>query len=125
MTSYFDERARALDGATITEAVEVEKEVIATVNLVTGDREFPEDLRERIQGLIAVFRCRKSTSASSPWSRGRFDFEATSESSLLRELHSAFHDVANRRIETRFGILSSSPEDILVRRAEHDEEDHA
>ena len=32
----------------------IEARVVRHVNLVTGDREFPDDLREQIQGIIAV-----------------------------------------------------------------------
>ena len=37
-------------------------------------------------------------------------------SQLIASLHSAFHEVASRRIDTRFGLLSDDPEGILKRR---------
>jgi hypothetical protein len=63
MSSYFDAKSRALaevagaDDETFLANLEaIEAALIADVNLATGDREFPDDLRERIQGLIATCR---------------------------------------------------------------------
>jgi hypothetical protein len=41
-------------------------------------------------------------------------------SQLLQELHSAFHEVGSRRIQTRFGILSDSPRINSLMRESHD-----
>src|SRR3546814_13072141 len=38
--------------------IEIEARVISAVSLTTGDREFPDDLRQQIQGIIAVHAVR-------------------------------------------------------------------
>lgn len=116
MTAYFDE-AREEIGNSLEQAIAVEARLIQDVNLVTGDREFPDDLREKIQTIIATCRIdgpsgRNETIASI--------FRRTRHSMLLTELHNAFHYVAQRRIKTRFGTLSDSPRQILKGREMHD-----
>ncbi len=129
MSSYFDERARQVaetadaddgdDGVFLLGVICIEAPMIDQVNLVTGDREFPDDLRQRIQGAIA-------TKAVGAW-HGVKPLQRTVDralrcrtSLLVEELHDLFHEVARRRRHTRFGYLSDSPEDILARRDEHD-----
>lgn len=43
-------------------------------------------------------------------------------SELVETMHSIFHEVASRRIMTRFGMLNDHPRSILDRRDEHDKE---
>lgn len=43
-------------------------------------------------------------------------------SRLIEELHSAFHAVARRRVQTRFGFLTDSPRQIVHARDAHDAE---
>lgn len=100
----------------------VEDRVLHTVDLVTGDRDFPDDLRERIQGLIAkksirAFEMMKgmfpkimSTSFRDP----REDLKAFWHHELFEDLHSLFHDVATRRHQHRFGgYFSDNPDGFL------------
>lgn len=133
MTAYFDDLARSVSNAS-TWAAEAhpddaeerdsyflarlemgERRVIRVVNLVTGDREFPDDLRQRIQSIIAMHRITPVESLE-PRAKAVEAARVTRTHPLLQELHSAFHDVAQRRIETRFGILSDSPTAILSMR---------
>lgn len=132
MSSYFDElelRVRALAQAETPETIQrnptafiealadLEAEVIKTVSLATGDREFPDDLREKIQGVIAVRRVRRWCG----WNEDARDWALTIKSShLFSDLHSAFHEVASRGIKTRFGLLFDNPEGIVRRRDAHD-----
>lgn len=127
MTAYFDQlnsnvhsvSCACPDSELFLEALaEIEMEVIETVNLVTGDREFPADLRERIQGLIAI------NAVNNGWGKADRKASVARLSPLFQELHSAFHDVASRRHQTRFGMLTDSPRDILTRRDVHDDEEH-
>jgi hypothetical protein len=129
MTAYFDdlrrevhELSRVHPGADdFLEAVAViEARVLATVRLVTGDREFPDDLRERILGHAAVLAV--DFVPGLPPTRGRDVARACRFSPLLEELHDDFHAVARRRVMTRFGVLSDDPSGILRRRAAVDEE---
>ncbi len=132
MSSYFDKADREIrdlsDGTktnehdTFIEAVAaIEEKIIAEVSLVTGDREFPDDLREKMQGLIAVHAvCTRSGIAPRPET---LEYVASVGSSrLIDMLHESFHDLARRGLQTRFGRLGDSPSQILVLRDEHDEE---
>ena len=127
MTSYFDEMREDISWAAASAdtdrqflaAIEtVEARAIADINLVTGDREFPDDLREKIQGLIAT--CQTKRIEGQPPTRHREMNAVMRHSQLLIELHRAFHEVGSRRIETRFGILSDHPRVNLNMRADHE-----
>lgn len=131
MTSYFDEKTREVaeaaddcdDFSTLkTLVAHIELRVIEQVVLVTGDREFPDDLRERILKAIAT-RAVCHYAGLEPRRVALEYLEATSMSALLDALHSLFHEVARRRIKTRFGLLQDSPRGILVLREEW-EDDH-
>lgn len=99
----------------------LEEQVIKTVSFCTGDREFPDDLRERIQGIIAV-KC--VFGGDGRGNKKNLDMlMAMRTSELFAQLHSAFHEVASRRVETRFGLLDDNPESIVKRRDFHDAED--
>jgi len=127
MSSYFDERqgwvgdiGLGVTGEAFLNAVaDIEDPVVEAVNLVTGDREFPEDLRQRIQGTIAIHALRPSPGLE-PSGRTKDRVKACRLSTLLSTLHSDFHEVASRRVETRFGLLGDNPEDILKRRRQCD-----
>lgn len=123
MTAYFD-AAQRQPYVGIDAAIGIEKTVINTVGLAIEDREFPADLREKIQGFIDVWRIDEPGKLD--WKRqpvqGRLYFNLTKRSRLLEELHDAFHDVAQRRHRTRFGILSDDPSEIVGRRDQHAED---
>lgn len=65
MTSYFDDAARAVsdiprtlsDDDFLAAVAAIEKPIVECVSLNTGDREFPVDLRETIQSIIATRLC--------------------------------------------------------------------
>ena len=125
MTAYFDTLDRqvsdASDAATsdddfLDRLAAIEAPIIATVNLVTGDREFPDEHREKIQGIIAVQAVRNG------YEKADKRALAVKMSWLFQDLHDAFHDVARERIQTRFGMLTDSPRDIVRRRDDHDSE---
>ena len=117
MSSYFDSAAREV-ADDFDSIIGVEKRVISDVLLVTGDREFPDDLREKIVGLIAVwqYECAKNL----PATKGREHSDALRYSALIERLHDAFHEVAQRGIVTRFGRLSDRPSGILAARDEYE-----
>jgi len=122
MTSYFDQAQKKVRVASSMHAedafmevlADIEGRVVQHVNLVTGDREFPDDLREQIQGIIAVYGV--STPEGLPPTAGYKRALLTHRSTLLHELHEAFHDVARRKIATRFGKWGDDPEASLVDR---------
>ncbi len=128
MTSYFDDltrevtelaRTTASSAAFVVAVGALEARVCQEVSLVTGGREFPDDLRERIQTAIAC--CRVGFLGGLPPMDSAVHYlTATKSSLLLGELHSLFHAVASRRHMTRFGMLSDNPAGILRRRHVHD-----
>jgi hypothetical protein len=133
MTSYFDEKDREVNALaeaseSATEFLEslkqIEAEVIHEVSLVTGDREFPNGMREAIQGCIASKAIQPTKGM--PENEGAKDWATSGKcSQLLMDLHSHFHRVSSRRIRVRFGLLTDNPRDILARRDEHDKEAHS
>lgn len=65
MTAYWDairhevqEASRLPNDAFVEAVMAIETRVIRIVSLTTGDREFPDDLRDKIQGIIAVHALR-------------------------------------------------------------------
>jgi hypothetical protein len=118
MTKYFDDVSAEISGGrnSVDEITEIERRVVSHAVLVCGDREFPQDLREKIMSIIACeaihpliehgFQCPKATQYA----------EVTKSSKLIEKLHEVFHEVAARQIVTRFGLLTDDPADILVTR---------
>lgn len=131
MTSYWDGRSRAVSDASaqhrdpleFLKAVErIEADVIQTVSYCTGDREFPDDLRERIMTCIAV-KALNPVPASTTFNFANEDArdycESVRASELISDLHSIFHDVARRRPPHRFGgFFSDDPSGFLHIREE-------
>src|SRR5229473_1519735 len=120
MSNYFDDLDKQVHqinfqfegdvydvNAFVEEVARLEDKVIEVISLVVGDREFPDDLRQRILGIIAIHRLRGIPDVD----KGGFHAvargftEQLRRSALFSQLHSAFHDVARRRIRTRFGLL--------------------
>lgn len=125
MTTYFDEAAQAVtshaglpDPEFLAALQQVETQVCVDVSLCTGDREFPESLREKIMGAIAVWQSR--TDGGIPTKGRQFSLVMRS-SYLIGELHGLFHQLASGRVKTRFGMLTDDPEANLKMRACHDE----
>jgi hypothetical protein len=125
MTAFFDEltkRVSALgDHDFIGQLIQIEQELVRTVSLAAGDREFPDSHRQKIMGIIAVegvqpiknFMVNKEAKDKA---------EMMHSSSLVTELHRAFHALASERIEVRFGMLYDDPFGINVLRDAHDAE---
>ena len=115
MSSYFDKHIAGIKYYSdrsnfLEEAQAIEDEVIHEINLVTGDKFFPSDLRDKIQGAIAVWAILGSGD------KGKERFGIMQKSYLLDELHQLFHELAQRRIEAPYGPLNDNPADILKRR---------
>ncbi len=126
MTAYFDEKAREAreicrrfkdDSAMLETLAELEEPMIHEVSLLTGDREFPDELRERIQTAIALYRV-KQPAPDLPENKGPDWARTMRESGLVERLHSLFHEVAGRRIRTRHGLLLDSPIGFLRERGD-------
>jgi hypothetical protein len=128
MTAYFDDLRRKVadlvaststDKVLVERVVRLEEGVIDTVDLCTGDREFPTSYRERIQGIIAVHRL-VPAGCTLPTSHAQDYLLTMKDHRLFDHLHSAFHDLASERIRTRFGVLTDDPADNVMRRDNHD-----
>lgn len=95
----------------------IEGGVIRKVLLVTGDREFPDDLREAILGDIAVHSLdRRWMDPPSPlrepeWNPGEVEWLAqTGYSNLIERLIKHFRSLADRRLSHRFGgVFTEDP----------------
>jgi len=128
MSSYFDEKSHRVacassqfrsNHAFIGVVADIEQDLIRDVVLVAGDREFPADLREKVMKTIAEWHVGKYAGLE-PRQEAVRTAEIMRMSELVEHMHSLFHEVASRRIRTRFGLLSDHPPDILNRRDEHD-----
>lgn len=127
MSSYFDDFDRQVrqfandydDDGFLQCTAEAEQAMFEDVAAVTGDREFPHDLRERIMNAFAI----ESVKPTPTPLRSAIEYVLRTRSSRVSgTVHSLFHELASRRIQTRFGLLSDDPYDIFVRRAEWEDE---
>ena len=130
MTSYFDDAERAvhdifrkrpgvMDEEYLFLVAQIEEPVVQAVLLNTGDREFPDDLRQKILGIIATQAIYQHAGLK-PVDEARRYTLACRTSGLLSALHSAFHTLAGRRLRPRFGFWTDSPSQNLVSRDDHD-----
>lgn len=131
MSSYFDEATREVaeaaerferDEGFLQACAEIEERVYRKVTLVTGDREFPDDLRERILSAFAVQSIRQHGDEKilPPPARAVEYVLATRGSQVIDSVHELFHELARRGTHARFGWLSDSPTQILMLRDEWD-----
>lgn len=119
MSSYFD-NAQRLARRSYEDLLEAEEQVYKDVCYITGDREFPHDLREGILGTMAVYfawHLKGVPASRNAIKRARM----MGCSHGIERVHELFHDLARRRVETRFGILCDSPTQMSKLRDEHDE----
>jgi hypothetical protein len=128
MTAYWDKLRNEVNSAAreradndfVDTVIDIEARVIREVSLTTGDREFPDDLRNEIQGLVAIHAIDPGRalldgrSAELANDRARAWLLTMRYSMLLEELHRAFHRVAERRATNRFdGHFSDDPMSFL------------
>lgn len=131
MTAYFDdlerevhkvsEETRGDDDAFLERIGVIEKTLSETASLNSGDREFPDDIRQRVMGAIACHATAGSFEDKDLMERPRAMALALRRSQLVGELHSIFHDLASRRVKTRFGFWTDDPGSNLKARDAHDE----
>jgi len=129
MTAYFDAAAREVtayaaafkedEGAFLRAIGWLEAGIIRDVTRLTGDREFPDDLREQILGDIVVWRI---DAGELPETEGRRSAREFHCSELIERLHDRFHELARRRVVTRFGLLADDPLQSLMLRQEWESE---
>lgn len=111
MTAYYDELNRQVSAASrdeatfLLEVAKVEARAQRAVEAVAKLDGFPDDLKTKIARAIEKSKTKEALGYRL----------AVRASELLSDLHSIFHDVASRRIETPFGVLSDDPEGTLRR----------
>lgn len=128
MSNYFDNLAREVASANeralsdrqfIRWVSDIEHRVFEDVTAITGDLEFPNDLREAILATFVIKGVWQPDRA--PPCRGAVEWALSIRSSgLVEAMHDLFRKVAERRVETRFGLLSNDPLENTARRNRHD-----
>ncbi len=130
MSSYFDEMAARVrkareehsdNGQYLLAVAAIEGELFADVSRAIGDREFPKDLREKMLGLLAAKSVYQLPNLPpNDWARER---ALCGSSRVIEEMHDLFHDLARRRVTTRFcAFLPDSPTYIVALRDDYDED---
>lgn len=129
MSSYFDALVREVglaaddagenDEQFLAHVTEIEKRMFRDVTQISGDREFPDDLRERMMGVFAVKSVYHPGKLEAPERAIELVLRCRS-SRCIEDMHDLHHELASRRIVTRFGILSDHPVNNLARRDEQD-----
>ena len=105
MSSYFDAKSNGVieaserfrkDAEGFMSAVEeIEKALIADVVLAVGDREFPNDLREKAMSLIANWHIGVYAGLE-PRAKAVEFTKSMRMSELIERMHALFHEVAQR-----------------------------
>ena len=133
MSSYFDALSRRVraardenedDNNYLITLAEIEGELYKDVCAATGDREFPEDLREKMLGVLAAKAVYQPTDLPpNEWAEER---ALCGSSRVVEDMHDLFHDLARRRVKTRFcNSLPDSPTYIVVLRDDYDKDQAA
>jgi len=127
MTEYFDSKGSLLakidpkkepDYSQLSKALEdLDYGVVWDVSLCSEFEGFPEDLRARVNQTVL-----KWSSAAQPVNKSGPDYETVEEhirgiSSMISELHTIFHELAERRLRG-FSDDPRTPLRVLYARAE-------
>lgn len=127
--SYFDEAEREVDEAhqrtTTDEAflrrlAVLEREAWTIVSLCTGDREFPDDVRQKALEIAACQTVREIAPGIPPLASMIAHASRNRYSAMIANLGKLFRELEDRRVATRFGLLSRDPLENVKRRDAHD-----
>lgn len=107
-----------------------EGEMVRDCELLAGDLDTPEDIRQAIIRCILTNKVhyeggdKLGSHIGGVWceSIGARNAVVSRYSTLSRELHSLFHSIASRRIETRYGMIADNPAAAVRARDRHAEE---
>jgi len=130
MTAYWDDLKREVREASqlgnddfVETVIEIESRAIQAVTLVTGDREFPDELRQKVLNVIAlnaidygwhIYGKHVREGDALKNERARAWLLTMRYSILIEELHSTFHLVAAQRAPNRYdGFFSDDPTSFL------------
>jgi hypothetical protein len=117
MTAFWDKLERDARES-FEQAIEIERHAREVTFLIMGDREFPDEFREKIwettvkYGLETIGvengKCQTVLNDKNvQW------YQMMRTSRLLSELHSLWHNIARNRTRTRFGVISDDPSGAL------------
>lgn len=107
MSSYFDALQREVreaadrheDDAAFLEAVsDIEGRMYADVTAITGDREFPDEMREKMLGVLATVAVYQPTDLPIP-ERARELVLRCRYSRAVEDMHELHHDLARRVLD--------------------------
>jgi len=128
VTAYWDDLAREVkdlshlpDDDFVAAVIEIELRVIRAVSLTTGDREFPDDLRKRIQIILmtsAIDYTRYVSGRTGDENMRTISWLLNVRTSLLiSDLHRIYHEVATRRPPNRYDThFTDDPSSFLAAR---------
>lgn len=139
MSSYFDKFDRMVSDIARDETdnetflfwlMDAEKTMVRDCELLAGDRDTPEDVRREIIKCILTNKVhyeggdKLGSHIGGIWcpSIGAQRAVISKQSALSKELHSLFHTIASRRIETRYGVIMDNPAAAVMARDRHAEE---
>lgn len=114
MTAFFDALERD-NGQDLESMIETERQLKKLANLVIGDREFPDNLRQECLLVIAKNEI-KNEALDVINEKNHQMYLALSQSRLVVALHSFWHRVATSNIVTRFGKLTDNPKAAILDR---------
>jgi len=136
MSSYFDEINREVrtiaqftkedSEAFLNELMRLEGHMKDDCLQLAGDRETPDDIRQKIIETIALHEIRYEGGEFLGDKTGACEATRTAVacrySQLVTEMHSLFHTIASQRIQTRYGIIMDNPAADVRARNLHDAE---
>jgi hypothetical protein len=127
--SYFDEVEAEVrqtferftaDEAALAHLAELEGEVWKVVSLCTGDREFPDDVRQEALAFAACETVREIAPGIAPSADVIWRAMRDGYSPMIAKLRRLFLGLESRKVQTRFGLLSADPRENAARRDAHD-----
>jgi hypothetical protein len=127
MTHVFDEALRQIrhvsadskkwgadaDDIFLERLTAIERHLAAEALRLADDTEFPPDLAQAIRECVAALSVSPADSPAQPF--GAQQAVVLHTSPMLTQLHELFHELARRRVTTRFGLLTDDPHDNALR----------
>lgn len=129
MSYYFEDVAAEIaeaaarytsDDAFLLHVADLEGDVWQVVSLCVGDREFPDEFRQEALSISAIHTVRPIAAGIEPLADTVAHARAGRWSPMVSKLGDLFARVRKSKIETRFGVLSDDPREIVSRRDAHD-----
>ena len=111
----------ASDNTFIEKLAVIEEGVVDDIRRICSDREFPDDIRHRIWGVVEDWCIAPITRAAHPGTHKAIaECRMCQTSCMINHLATIFEELAVRRIDTRFGLLTDDPQEIWEAREKHE-----